>query len=164
MALLWKEYGGEAWAEWLYGVLWRGFAEFTPSEGVFEEGSLGTPLEGVRGMLEMETRLQAFSGRCCFCLLSEGGKKYGGGAGGVGGGNGKLAGKGKVLYFWELFRKMFGTMARFKDRRSIRKYSRRGIPEGLIEALAGEASRASGRGGFEGSDHGQYAAVFVSGY
>ena len=28
-------------------VLWRRFAEFTPSEGVFEEGSLGTPSEGV---------------------------------------------------------------------------------------------------------------------
>lgn len=66
-------------------VLWRGFAEFTPSEGVFEEGSLGTPLEGVRGMLEMETRLQAFSGRCRLCPPSKGGKEYGGGAGGVGG-------------------------------------------------------------------------------
>ena len=73
-------------------VLWRRFAEFTPSEGVFEEGSLGTPSEGVRGMLEMETRLQAFSGRCPICAPSEGetemqgndtpsegGKEYGGG-------------------------------------------------------------------------------------
>ena len=58
-------------------------------------------------------------------------------------------GKRKVLYFWELFRKMFGTMARFKDRRSIRKYSRRGIPEGLIEALAVEASRAATMGNMQ---------------
>ena len=58
-------------------------------------------------------------------------------------------GKRKVLYFWELFRKMFGTMARFKDRRSIRKYSRRGLPEGLIAALAGEASRAATMGNMQ---------------
>ena len=60
-----------------------------------------------------------------------------------------MAGKVKVLYFWELFRKMFGTMARFKDRRSIRKYSRRGLPEGLIAALAGEASRAATMGNMQ---------------
>ena len=58
-------------------------------------------------------------------------------------------GKRKVLYFWELFRKMFGTMARFKDRRSIRKYSRRGLREGLIAALAGEASRAATMGNMQ---------------
>ena len=57
-----------------------------------------SPSEGVRSMLEMETRLQAFSGRCPICAPlegerkmrgsaspSEGGKEYGGGAGGVGG-------------------------------------------------------------------------------
>ena len=55
----------------------------------------------------------------------------------------------KFCIFGELFRKNFGTMARFKDRRSIRKYSRRGIPEGLIEALAGEASRAATMGNMQ---------------
>ena len=55
----------------------------------------------------------------------------------------------KLCIFGELFRKNFGTMARFKDRRSIRKYSRRGIPEGLIEALAGEASRAATMGNMQ---------------
>ena len=40
-------------------------------------------------------------------------------------------------------------MMEFKDRRSIRKYSRRGLPEGLIEALAGEASRAATMGNMQ---------------
>ena len=37
----------------------------------------------------------------------------------------------------------------FKDRRSIRKYSRRGLPEGLIAALAEEASRAATMGNMQ---------------
>ena len=40
-------------------------------------------------------------------------------------------------------------MMEFKDRRSIRKYSRRGLPEGLIAALAGEASRAATMGNMQ---------------
>ena len=46
-----KEFGGGTRAEWLYGVLRRGFAEFTPSEGVAEEGILLTPSEGVKKKL-----------------------------------------------------------------------------------------------------------------
>ena len=66
-----------------------------------------SPSEGVRNMLEMETRLQAFSGWCPICAPSEGetemrgndtpsegGKEYGGGAGGVGGERGKEYGGG----------------------------------------------------------------------
>ena len=40
-------------------------------------------------------------------------------------------------------------MMEFKDRRSIRKYSRRGLPEGLIAALAEEASRAATMGNMQ---------------
>ena len=83
-----------------------------PLEGGRKMRESASPSEGVEGLVEMEMRLQAFSGRCPICAPSEGetemqgndtptegGKEYGGGAGGVGGENGKLAGKGNVLYF-----------------------------------------------------------------
>ena len=57
-------------------------------------------------------------------------------------------GEGKFCIFVGVW-KNDETMMEFKDRRSIRKYSRRGLPEGLIEALAGEASRAATMGNMQ---------------
>ena len=57
-------------------------------------------------------------------------------------------GEGKFCIFVGVW-KNDEMMMEFKDRRSIRKYSRRGIPEGLIEALAGEASRAATMGNMQ---------------
>ena len=57
-------------------------------------------------------------------------------------------GEGKFCIFVGVW-KNDEMMMEFKDRRSIRKYSRRGLPEGLIEALAGEASRAATMGNMQ---------------
>ena len=57
-------------------------------------------------------------------------------------------GEGKFCIFVEVW-KNEETMMEFKDRRSIRKYSRRRLPDGQIEALAGEASRAATMGNMQ---------------
>ena len=46
-----------------------------PSEGEWKMRESVSPSEGVRSMLEMETRLQAFSGWCPICAPSEGERK-----------------------------------------------------------------------------------------
>ena len=57
-------------------------------------------------------------------------------------------GEGKFCIFVEVW-KNEETMMEFKDRRSIRKYSRRRLPDGQIEALAEEASRAATMGNMQ---------------